>query len=379
MSDISQIDLKCYEDVIGLSRTACDCPQYKDNPGDNSLSDLYLDETEGIELKQLYSLENCEKGGLWDIMYAARENAIKTFIYDTNARLLRINRLKRQPFSGIIGRATWKKTAQLTKKYAGNRYFMANIVGGYWKITEINTIFSSTGTINLEIYNNINELCGSYDIDTEANKIKVNKIPNLELPLHSDYVDNLIYYFVYKVDGGNLPKLLDFDCGCNAMSRWYYDCSSPKFISQAGKGNNGWRQFAMAGNWEGDDLDFSDEDCLGICNCNNGLLINSEFGCKVNEVVCQDVLNFANNPLAGAIALAIQYKAAEYLAKQILSSTNINRYTMMNGELLAGFINTYIEKYNNYIDYIIENVDIKMTDCLECKDVIQMMRMGIFA
>ena len=51
MSDTTKIDLSCYEDIIGLSRTACNCVQYADNPGVNSLSDLYLDETEGKRYK----------------------------------------------------------------------------------------------------------------------------------------------------------------------------------------------------------------------------------------------------------------------------------------------------------------------------------------
>lgn len=378
MSDSTKIDLSCYEDIIGLSRTACNCVQYADNPGVNSLSDLYLDETEGIELKKLHSLENCEKGGLWEIMYNARENAIKTVIYDTNAKLLTLNKLKRQPFKGVIGRAGWKKDVILNKTYAGNRYFMADIVGGYWRITQINTVFSNTGTIHLDIYNNLNEVCGSFDLLTQANALKVNSIPTLDLPMHSPYVDNLIYYFVYTSDANNLPKQLDFSCGCDSSTKWVYDCTNPQFISQTTKAG-GWLQFTMAANWQGDILEFSDVDCVGVCNCNNGLLINCEFGCKVNEVVCQDTLDFENNPLAGAIALAVQFKAAEYLSKQLLSSTNINRYTMLDGEMLASFINNYIKKYNSYIDYIIANVNIRMTDCLECKDIIQMTKQGIFA
>ena len=52
---------------------------------------------------------------------------------------------------------------------------------------------------------------------------------------------------------------------------------------------------------------------------------------------------------------------------------------MLDGEMLASFINNYIKKYNSYIDYIIANVNIRMTDCLECKDIIQMTKQGIFA
>jgi hypothetical protein len=55
------ISLACYEDIIGLSRTTCPCLDV--NTFDGSKSDLYLDELQGLNLKSLSGLENCEDHG----------------------------------------------------------------------------------------------------------------------------------------------------------------------------------------------------------------------------------------------------------------------------------------------------------------------------
>ena len=110
-----------------------------------------------------------------------------------------------------------------------------------------------------------------------------------------------------------------------------------------------------------------------------GLTLEVDLGCKVDEVLCEDALDFVSNPLALSIALAIQYKAAALLADEILRSPLINRENMVNREEWEEDALVWTEKYNDHVNYIVDEADRTANDCLACKDVLGFTRKGLFS
>lgn len=374
------ISLSCYENIIGLSRTTCDC--YPDNYYDTSKSDLYLDELQGLNLKSLNSgLPNCEDStNIWTIMDRARDNAILNVINDITGELTKKHRVKRQPFIGAIGRKKFTSTIDLNDAYAGVRWYCADIVSGNLKITKIHTAFNATGTITLYIYNNLNELLHTVSLATVANTVKENILASaIELPAHNAFTDNVEYYFVYAYDASMKPLNVDVDCltGCSGFN-YTFNTLKPYFWSQTNK-KKGWANYIMVGSWSGDDLVSFDDNPVTAGGYMNGLLFEVEFGCKLQDVICKDSLDFYNNIMAITLAFMVQYKAGELLLTDLIMSDKLNRDTMINIESANGLIGFYQTKYKEYLNVIMKQIDIKATDCFECVDFIQMTKRGILA
>jgi len=102
----------CYEYIVGLSRTTCEC-YTPPADADESMSGLYIDELES--LSAINSSINCENGAeVFAQIEKARQIAITTFQGETNALLMRNFRLRRQNFYGVIGRAIAKNVMTQT-------------------------------------------------------------------------------------------------------------------------------------------------------------------------------------------------------------------------------------------------------------------------
>lgn len=372
------ITLTCFENIIGLSRTTCEC--YENNLYNESKSDLYLDELQGLELSSLKTLEGCEDSdNIWTIMDKARNNAILGVINDITGELTKKHRVKRQPYIGAIGRKKFTQDLTTTQTYLGCRWYCADIVSGNLKIKKIHTAFNSTGVVTLYIYNNCNELLHTLQLQTEANKVKENiLLSEINLPAHNSFVDNVEYYFVYQYDANMKPKNIDIDCSSCSGFNYTFNTSKPYFYSQTNK-KKGWANFIMVGGWSGDDLVSFDSSSTTAGGYMNGLLFEVEFGCKLQEVICNDSLDFDNNVMAITLAFLVRYKAGEYLLTDLIMSSKLNRETMINVETANGLIGFYQTKYKEYIDVIMKQIDIKATDCFECVDFIQMTKRGIFA
>jgi len=285
------ISLACFDEIIGLSRTTCEC--YPDNPYYHSNSDLYLDELQGLNLKSLSALENCEDStNIWTIMDRARNNATLNVINDITGELTKKHRVKRQPYYGAIGRKKHTSALSTTNTYMGVRWYCADIVSGNLRITKIHTAFTGTGNITLYIYNNLNDLLHTLTLATVSNTVKENILATpIDLPAHNSFTDNIEYYFVYEYDALNQPLNVDIDCltGCSGFNYTFNTCK-PYFWSQTNK-KKGWANYIMVGSWEGDDLVSFDDNPTTAGGYMNGILFEVEFGCKLQEVICKDSLD----------------------------------------------------------------------------------------
>ena len=366
-NSITPYDHDCFTNIIGLSRIDCDC--FDENTDwDESYSDLFLDEAEGLSLKMVDALKDCENdNNLWLLMDTARKNAIIQFIGDSNSKMLQEYQLSRSAFKGNIGRNDFKNALTKSNTYIGQRWSTANIVGGYAHITNINTFFSAVGVISVTVYNNLNEIVvPAFNLITSNGKT-ANAVDIL-LPMWNKDITNLEYIFIYTYDALNKPK--DNEVGCSSCGiSIKFDCRQPYFRSKSNK-LAGWTKWVMAGNIEQDTLDFMNLNCTTGNYC-NGLTVDVKFYCDLGKQFCMDEPDIYD-PSFITLALAIQHMAAYKLCIDILASSNVNRYTMVAGETLTALMQLHKDKYDVALDWLVKNADISNTDCIKCRDTFKM-------
>jgi len=367
----------CYEYIIGLSRTNCKCYTIPDDASE-SLSGLYLDELESLNF--ISAITNCENNGdVWEQMERSRQIAVTMFRGDVNALMMNHFVLRRQNFSGGIGRAVVKNTlTQVAGQWYGMRIWCENVKSGYMLIKNIGTIFEQTGAISLQIWNNLGELVTTVDLNTLANKHQLNT-ESIELPLHSPYIEHLEYYLIYQA-GANQAKNNDLKCACGGFKP-YFDIHRPYCRTTQHERNYMWSNWVMVGGFHANTLPSFNTDTMPYTTSNMlyGLTLEVDIKCRVDEVLCYESLDFEGNMLARAMAIAIQHKAASTMASWVINSGNLNRFTMINTEQTILDIAKWDGTYTEMIKYIAENVNITTNDCLYCKDIFEMARTGILA
>ena len=169
-----------------------------------SISGLYMDELEGISLKMIDSVNPCEKGGLWDMMARARENAVKTFETELLACVSKVTKVKRKSFMGTIGERDWTGVITPSTDFMGIRFESPNINGGYMRIKSITTLMDTTATFDVHVYSNLEDapIHTFTGIESEALKRKSNDVDDLLLPLYDEKCgEELVYFLVYEPTG----------------------------------------------------------------------------------------------------------------------------------------------------------------------------------
>ena len=375
MSVITSTLYDCWDYVIGLYKGSCSCwdpkvPYHDDY--DTSYSGLYLNKLG--PLQNLQGLENCENGHLWTMMAESRDQAVINFVTDLNRSLSSRYTLKYKPFTGVIGRAQNDRDRAINSTYAGVILRCNPLKGAVMTLTGIETIFSYTGALTVTVYDNLNTNHGSYVLNTVADTLTVNDIADLELPMYSDYIDNLEYYIVYPVAGQ--PRNNELTCFCGSFKP-YYDLKFPYYTKQK-KAVYGWANYVMVGGIELSDLDFM-ADTDPVSKYMNGLILDVNVNCNFVQTYCDTSLDFEGDPIAGATAHAILYRSAFLLADAILQTGEINKHIMINHEALFEFQKEWVVKYNEMLKYIAENVDISQSGCFGCRELNEIHRAGILS
>jgi len=375
---IINIDLyDCYDYIIGLSRTECTC---EDPKGDftldfnTSYSGLYIDELEPLNI--LASLEYCEDD-VWEILDRARENAIKNFVSDGTRELLKQNKLRTQPYTGVIGRRTNTSDRALSTTYAGIHIICKRIVGGQLTLKKIYTAFNFTGTVTVTVADNLGTTWGTYVLNTTEDAWNENDITDLELPLWNDLVDN-VEYFIYYTRGANQPRNNDLCCNC--AKRLTFNANRPYYVYGHTDAYR-WAESFMVGGFDTDDISRFQEVTFdyGGSDFMNGLSLEVDVDCDIGLALCKDSMNFMSDPLAIATAYAVLYKAAELLGNRLLNTKEQNYTKLVNRENLSREMLVWAAKYSELIEYIGKNTDIKKTDCLQCKDNLRIEKGTIFS
>lgn len=342
----------CLTNVIKLSRTECECFD-DDKPTDynEGQSEVYLDELEGLSLRMLGGAEDCEQGGIWDLMSWAREEATKAFKADLLSCINTNYISRRSAYSGVIGQSKFTTSLNLSESKIGVKTSFSQIVGGTMKINRIGVAINQTADVLLEVYDNdeySSSPRASYTISAAANVLTWATLATpLELPMWSNNVSRLEYYFVYTRASGMLPKDCKLDCGCGGTPP-------------------GWKQWVSPYGVQGNTSDLT---MFTTSNKANGILLDVDFRCTTSRIICSDdrPFDFDNEGWDMQIAYAIRWKAGALLLQKMLDSPELNRYTMMEREKTYGMRNHAIKMYNDFIAYLCDNKEIS-SGCLKCKN-----------
>jgi len=323
-----------------------------------------------MQLRQIDALKDCSNDGeLWLLMDTARTKAIKRFVADTQSQMGTMYQLARTMFSGYLGKNQFKYLRTLNYAYAGVRWRTGQVVGGYAKITAINTLFQATGAITLDVYNSLNEHLYSMSLDTQAGVMKHNALLTpIVLPLWDGRCDNLDYVFIYTYDSNNKPY--DIKLSCCGRS-YLFNCDNPYYKKKSNK-LEGWSEWFMAGNIETSTLDFSDLSCT-TGDYTDGLQFELQTYCDTTKTFCFDEPNLQDVQFM-SVAFAVLHAAASYLAIDLITSGKLNFYTLIDREQLEAVRQYHETEYVKLTKFLVETVDLKNTDCFVCRDRIGMGR-----
>ncbi len=362
----------CFDDAIGLSRTDCSC---FDVPVNESKSGLFIDELEGLDLKTINAAVDCGTGSLFDYMKRAREQATKIFKSEYSSVIAANWNESRTSFKGVIGRqeASANKTIS---QVAGLRFIFSNVKNGLFVINRIGTMFSQTGTITLNIYNNISDapLYTISGLNTTANGKTWNTLNTpIELPMYSTETDYIEYYFVYS-DPGFPPRENGLKC---CSTNLYFNCLEPQLQLNISDMRYQFAKWCNVTGVTGADIDTLKGQNIAFTNCAYGLLVDSEMKCDSLSYACNDA-DFKHSQISLVMAYAIWFRAGVFLCDYILSSAQINRYTMLDRERLYAKKNSYMREYKDRITWLANpDVDIVKrflldTGCVVCNSRMSM-------
>lgn len=375
----------CYDNIIGLSRTQCSCTTV---PSDASISDsgLWMDELDGMNLKLVEATADCNRGNVWELMATSRYEAVESFKNDLLSCIRSESRIKRPPFNGVIGDSIKaNKWINLSNTFHGFKISCADIQAGYVKLKRIGVYFNQSATFDITVYSNLDEnIVDTIEVTTVANELTwITLTEPLELDINNPYGSGGVeYYFIYEPSGGIKAKNVVVSCGCGGFQP-SWNIGMPQYMMAGTKGNYGWAFYAMATGTRGNVI--ADRSTWVNTNETQGLLLDMQFGCDATKTICNGELDYVNNPFALAMAHAIRFKADAILIAKILTSSNVNRYTLLDGEVLGGMMNRFNSEYNDRVFRYLcpeiskpENLN-NYSDCFTCNDPYAMIKVGIFS
>ncbi len=345
--------LSCLDQIIGLSETTCECLIDGTEPADynESLSGLYLDRLDGFKINVAGGADNCSEGGIWDRMAKAVSDAKIEF----RTALLGLINNRFQPrakaYTGQLGTSGWKLNLSLSQPYAGVKITPLQLVGGMITLKRIGILINATQNVTVHVYSNENDstLINSYTttVPVTAGSLSWLALSTpLELPMTSN--DRAISYWVILEINGFQPKNNKKDCGCGGVKRE-------------------WKEWITFQGALGSDL--TDMETFISNDYINGLVLDVEIKCETSTLICGDgkLLDFANDSFSQYMAEAVRFKAGEKMYRGLLSTDQINRFTMMNREEITATANSWGANYIKVMDYLAEVIDTKENDCLKCR------------
>jgi hypothetical protein len=333
------------ENLIGLSRTECECFELEDSESD---SGLWLDELEGLNLKMIDAGTYCQE--LADFMKQARDNAIISLKADLLSALRNNYKPRHDAFVGLLGQLSYKKSITPTDEFVGVELASKMIKGSKIKIKRIGINIDTTKTVDVRFYLRGEEISvteaesGEEDIAPVEIEAIANKwvYKTLDEPIILDlWVDgyNCLEYLVGYFPSGEKYKDNDTDCGCGSKSNYIENFI--KFSGASGEVDD-YRTSAKA----------------------HGLVLDVEMFCETEDII-EDNLIYSDFKLV--LAHSLRYKAGFFLAQSILSSPNGNVYTnAVNPEQLYTNALGYESEYKNRVkSWLPENIKIT-NGCYVC-------------
>lgn len=364
----------CFDDIIGLSRKACDCVEVAPADANESASGIFLDELEGLNLRVLDAGHDCGDGGLWAMMASARASAIDDLKADLLACIKQNASLRRNPVRSQIGQ-TKKASANvyLRKPYHGMTVRMAHIVGGQARLLRIAACMRFSGTVIVTIYDSTQAIA-VYELQCTAGQVVWNTLPTpLELSMETEESANPQYWLLFEPPStSSLAMNTRIHCNCGGYAPKWSDLD-PTYESAVKVDGFAWAQWVMAAGTYGTDLS-AREDWTVHDIPTQGLVLDMDFNCDTELTLCNGTPNFVGDPYQRTMAHAVRFKAGAYMAQALLMSPRISALTMTKGAQLEKLLKQYTGAYQSRVlEYLcpefvkIENINMN-SDCFTCQD-----------
>lgn len=368
---------EAYDNIIGFSSVDCECLE-TDRPADYNQSESGLFLGNLAPLEGLIAANSCSKP-FWTLLTEARKSAISRMVAESNALLSQKFTPKRRPaYSQVIGQVKAKDTISSDKNYAVYRIACCPVKGGSMRIKELGGVFEGVGNVDVELHNNVDGLLETFTLATTANtfsKVSVNK----EYPLYSKYVPVLEYYLVFLFQVGNMPKDTKIDCGCSSSWKPAFNLDKLQFYTKDSTSFPAWSRYISVGGAEVNSISELEDLPAVSSDRTKGLSVEFDFFCNIEQVLCENAIDYKANPLALSLAWAVLYLTAHIAAEALLKTSGFSRENLMNTEDWQDSSDEWLEKYNQTVNYLVENADISANDCLKCKDLLGMTRQGLFS
>lgn len=375
--------MDCLTNVVGLADSDCVCYDTgRPADFDTSYSGFYI--TEFVSLKFTNAAADCERGGVWDILTSARDQAIKDFVVEYGHFLANKKQSRFQPFQNdYIGqfRSTGNNALQTASNWCGIRFVPLQIRGGKLIINSLDLALGGLlAPTAVEVF-----IYSSADMTTPINSVTVNLVTSnvrvsasFAAPVVLDLSDtdqDLEFYFVFEMPAGatyqNMPLLAAGVANGGCCGRM------PESQNAAMLRLNPFLQFGQWGGCESASLtDFPYQ--IGFTNGNSyGLRLRASLGCDYSEWLCTlaENLQTANSMLVGEkynfgieMAKLIQAKAAANAMDKIVDSANINKITLMSKEALWGKSKKLNNGFMAGMAWFVDNMPDSSNDCWKCKD-----------
>lgn len=369
--------LDCFKYTNGLSRTSCNCFD-DDKPSDFDVSDsgLFIDETEGLNLVYPLSAAECGRGNLWELMESSRDEGAlywnTTVMNYIGERTLR----KRKYFSGVIGDDRTNRTkTNFTNNFAGLSMKLSTVRGGVMRLKRVAMFFESATPIDVFLYDNDSDVpLYSWNITPVAGRVEWYTLPiPIDISLVREVPRAKQLWLMYATSGAPRPLQHYVTCGCGELKNLNKWTDNPSFANlSTPQARYNWLEWMVVSGTTGNSLTLRETDWHHN-NLGYGLMIDAEFICNANEIICADALDYTNDELAMVQAYGLRYAQAERLVDKILSSTKLNRFTMLDREALYGKRSHFKKEMDTRAKYVAHELTKPdrinlINDCFSCKD-----------
>jgi hypothetical protein len=375
----------CFGQIIGITRSECDC---RDIPEEATVSDsdLYLFDLPGLHESMIDALEDCDNApSVFESAATAINEAVSTIKTDLLSCLRSNLRLKvaRPAFDGEIGDNKKAKTLiNLNYAYHGMKMQVADVRGGYMIIKRIGIFANQTVALTVTISDNLGDVSETEVVNCVANTFVWHDLATpLEVTLNNPggggYVE---YYFTYEPPANFQVRNTELHCGCGSGFKPYYDVNSPQFNTEGNKGNFGYANWCSVGGTYGNDLTEADE--WTTSTQTQGMLLDVEFGCRAESIICSEAMNFNSDPFAMTLAHGVRYQAGVNLLRALSTSANINLGVLADGQARANLMREYSSNYDQVVTWLCqqiatpENIN-QHSDCMSCRNQYGFVKAGI--
>jgi len=306
-----------------------------------SKSGLYLDDLEGgVNLRAISQIDYCKDFA--EKALSARNTALKKIEADVLTSLSNKYKADKKPYIGVVGKTSYTSNLNVSKKYQYLHLKPHSHSDGVLKLNRIRLIASESEQTTFRIIDGNGNEIYSVEVQTQKNTFVTIPAPEGVLPL-SENGAVLSYYLVWDRVSA-MPKNVKTDCNC-------------------GGGTGGYKVYFEAEGGEADSLNNLTE---GTDAFTHGLALDVEIRCLPQRLICREYDR--ENAIAVTMAWATLYKTGEMLIEAVLSSGEVNRYTMMGRDYLWGKRNHFKKEYEMRVEYLGSTIDAGSSDCFICRE-----------